>query len=1240
MPVPALIVGLGGTGVWVATYVKKELLEVSNAWPSQQVKIIAFDTVAQPEATIGGRGQIRRAGQTTGAVRLDAGEFFFIGGNVQGLMREVAAGKHPHLGTWLLADWYLQTLADRTFNLNEGAGQFRQFGRLAVFRDVAAPSNSTIYNTLSDALVKLKRSNPTMKSLQVFIVASLAGGTGAGMFADVAHLIREIASQPNVDLKGKMTIRGYLVLPDAFSRTVDQAWLRSMYARAYAAMRESRRFTVSFDYERGYPMHYHEGAGHPLWHGAIKGKLFDLIYYLDGQGGQNSLAAVTLPNGVAPAIADAISAAIDAKAGPDFANYVANIEAERAQRIGRADLSAKTATFGSVGTYTIVFPIYHVVEAWTHDLGLELLNNLLSPTEFDSRTGTPTRLANNANQEDVGEDGEAAGFKFLRSLTPITYDYRDEDGNLQTQLLEPTLLPGELARIAAEAMQPSSGVIQHLTGRQVADWKDAFVPTASDRETQRLLQRVESTLQARLYDRQGKLGQVQTSEQKEPKEDPVAGAERIIQEVRVYKNRYLGSEDPRTGQRSGGLYRTALEQIVEHHTARFNLGLDLTIQAILNGKPNNASTIAKSGKLGFLHDFLTGLFEGLEKARDTLQRVQQLRREQGESRRTAIAAAQSATQTMRSNANKKTTLGRRVAHEAYEGQHSYLQAEASLVDILQVEATEEAILQATNRMLDYVLSAQQSVQAWEETLARDSDGLYAKLLRGRRQVDSDRQAGQDVKVRFIVSDPAYEKARYQEYLHKIPGGWVNQLLGNLTWKMDQKVVAGRPKVNLSLQVVTEGNQPTPIGADTFDDNLALWLRLSRQAFDDANEEESVIAYLMRHREYRDPTRLAEMIHANSGTLLNFSGGAPLPANFLRAYFQTEEEAGHRGYLRSVMQNLAQLSGQSTTETVRDEEGQERVQESRFVRFLNSEDRFKFTLVFTQELIELDRIDSYRTTGHNAYLGSGDRLTLGDRRLLHVFPAEVHAAAYEGRLPELKQPVRLFSDDVTLQLEDLDRFKLFLMAYTYGLIRRVGMRDQAGNQRNLWQLSLPPAGQYGRHGEAALEEVFWLTDPLRPPHILEALMTFNFVGLDVRYKQGYASAINHQKVADAVARVRDEDAQRRIQAGTAGQGSPDLLGQAQALDPEAHGEVLLELARIDQIREMQGRLENQVLPAYKDALNDPDNQKDYDVASVFALTLRSEVEAVRRTVTDTINALRDLGQKGAPPAAEVKRIDLL
>lgn len=1231
MPSPALVVGLGGTGTLVATYVKKDLMETQEGkWPLKEVRVLAFDTDTK-QPNIGGQGQIRQAGRSTGAVRLAPGEFFFIGGNVQGLMREVASGKHPHLRKWLLADWYLGVakLPDKAYNLNEGAGQFRQFGRMTVFKDLATPSQSTLYGALHDAFTKLKRDNPTMTNLQVFLVASLAGGTGAGMFADVAHLIRSMAAQPDIDLKDKMSIRGYLVLPDAFSRTVDQAWLRSMRARAFAAMRENRRFAVSFDYERGYPMQYHEGVGHPLWHGAVKGKLFDLLYYLDGQGERNQLGLVDLRYGVAPAIAEAINSAIDSQAGGAFAAYVANVEMERLARLGRGELSPKTATFGSVGTYSIVFPIYSIMEAWTHDMGLEVLNQLLMPAEFDPRSGRPTRLKTNANQENPDEDGSMAAQDFLKATKPVIYNYRDEKGASQVLQAEPTLLMGELARISVAANRPGSAVVQDLASRNISDWNPYFIPRGDDRETQRLLQRIENILNIRMYDREGKIGQVLASDQQKQKEDPALAYDRILTEVRVFKNRHLGDEDARTGQRSGGIYRTALAQITEHHVTRFYLCLDYFMQATLNGSPNRPASEAKGGKIGFLEEFLDTLFQSLERARATLQRVQQIRRDQGESRRNAMAAAQTAAQNMKALASKK---GLGATRDAVQAQHAYLQSEMQLIEILQAEAAEEAILDVVNRMIDYVRSAREAVQTWQQTLAFDPDGLYSRLLRGRKQVDSDRVAEQDIKCHLVVSDPDYEKTRYETYIRSEEGGWLNRLLEGVHWEFETKLVAGRPQAQLKL-VINQGNQTATFTKEPSEENLFTWLQHCRQPFASARQSESVIGYLMQHPEYRDPTKLADVIFGNSGVSLNHEGGNPLPGNFLRAYFQTEEEAGHRAYLRSVIQHLAQRSGQSISEVATDETGRQIVQESKFVQYVNSEDRFKFSLVFTQEMLELERIAAYKT-GEQAYLGGEDRQARGDRRVLHIFPAEVHAAEYEGRLPELKQEMRLFSDDVALQLEDLGQFKLFLMCYVYNLIQRGGVQmDNTGGQGSVWKLVLPPPKPYDEFGNPRQPEEIHLTSAEKKPLLPDALMTFNFIGKDARYNQGYARLIDYDEVADALKRARAEDAQRRVSEGIAGQADPLKEQLSGVSDEKTRQELLIELARIDRIRETLERLENEILPAYRKHLGDPDNQKDYDIASVFALMLRDEIKSVRQVIQDRIKVIYGLGMEKRPPLSD-------
>jgi hypothetical protein len=1213
MPSQALVIGLGGTGTLVATYVKKDLLEtLKGEWPPKEVRVLAFDTdTKKPEI---------------GNICLEKGEFCFIGGNVQGLMREVAAGKHPHLRNWLLADWYLGTakLADKAYNLNEGAGQFRQFGRLTVFKDVATPSTSNLYSTLHDALTKIRLYNPLMKSLQVFIIASLAGGTGAGMYADVAHLIRKIAEQPDINLKKQMSIRGYLVLPDAFSRTVDQAWLGSMYARAFAAMRENRRFAVSFDYARGYPIHYHAGAGHPIWHGAIKGKLFDLLYYFDGQGQRNQIGSVKLEYGVAPAIADAISAAIDKEAGATFASYVANVEMERTSRVLRGDLSPKTATFGSMGTFTVVFPLSHIVRGWVHKMGLDVLNHLLMPSEYDARSGNPIKLEAKANQENPGVDGEAAARDFLKGTKPVVYSSR-KDNKLETLQVEPTLLLGELGRISDLAARPGSAVSQELANRSIVDWNPFFIPRGDDKETQRLLQRIESIISLRLYDREGKLGQVLTSDQKKPREDPIMGCESIISEVRIFKNRHLGDEDTRTGQRTGGVYRNSLASVVEHQMTRFSLCLDYYLQSVLNGSPNRASLEAKGGKLGFLQEFLDALFQSLERSRTTLLRVQQIRRDLGESRRNAIAATQTAMQTMKASANKKGLGG--PSRDAFQSQHNYLQSETRLVEILQAEAAEEAILDVVGRMTDYVRSAQQAIEDWLGLLATKSDSLYAQLLRGKKQAESDRLAEQDIKCRFVINDKKYEDMRYEAYV-SAEGGWLNTLLSTLEWQFQTKLNKGRPQIVLNL-LINQADKPKTLGKDSSDD-LKAWLQFCSQPFASAPDNESVIGYLLQDAKYGDPTKLAEIIFNNSGVSLNFEGGDPLPANFLRAYHNTEEQAGHVSYLRSVIQNLAQASGKSTLETSVDDKGQETTQESRFMQFVNSEDRFKFTLVFTQEMLELERIAAYNTSGDQAYMGGEDRVTRGDRRALHVFPAEVHAAEYEARLPEIKQQIRLFSDDVALQLEDLEQFKLFLLCYAYQMIKRGSVKNEKlGTLQNNWQLHIAPAHATDKQGKPVQPDIIWLTDPTKPPSLHDAMMTFNFIGKDIGHGQGYERVIDYEAVSAALVREREKDAQRRVSQGIAGQGDPLREQLNSVSDVQLRQKLLLDLGRIDQLQERRDHIEKNILVDARKYLGNTDLQKEYDIASIFTLMLGDEIAIVRQTIKDSIRSTTPYITKNVP-----------
>ncbi|MBK7919086.1 MAG: hypothetical protein IPJ94_23050 [Chloroflexi bacterium] len=51
---PALIIGLGGTGVRALTHLKKDLITLNNGILPNEVRLLAFDTVTKPDVVVGG----------------------------------------------------------------------------------------------------------------------------------------------------------------------------------------------------------------------------------------------------------------------------------------------------------------------------------------------------------------------------------------------------------------------------------------------------------------------------------------------------------------------------------------------------------------------------------------------------------------------------------------------------------------------------------------------------------------------------------------------------------------------------------------------------------------------------------------------------------------------------------------------------------------------------------------------------------------------------------------------------------------------------------------------------------------------------------------------------------------------------------------------------------------------------------------------------------------------------------
>jgi hypothetical protein len=162
---------------------------------------------------------------------------------VQGLERRSSydrQGPYEHI-----TRWFPPQLLRNIKAVEEGAKGIRPVGRLAFFhnykkiQDVIQKAENRTRGHDANLLKTGLRVDP---GLNIFIIASLCGGTGSGMFLDVAYSLRKIYGDQGAQ------IVGYLVIsPELYGNTPN------MSANTYAALKELNHYTTAgTKFEAGY----------------------------------------------------------------------------------------------------------------------------------------------------------------------------------------------------------------------------------------------------------------------------------------------------------------------------------------------------------------------------------------------------------------------------------------------------------------------------------------------------------------------------------------------------------------------------------------------------------------------------------------------------------------------------------------------------------------------------------------------------------------------------------------------------------------------------------------------------------------------------------------------------------------------------------------------------------------------------------------------------------------------------
>ncbi|MGG3469074.1 tubulin-like doman-containing protein [Neobacillus pocheonensis] len=213
--VPTILIGLGGIGSNIANMVYGRIPPEQRA----RVAIHAFDTDASSIAQL---DHLRNCATQT-STNHSVNEY-------------LQANKE-------VIKWFPNNPQIKRKTMTDGAGQVRAVSRLA-FRSSMADGK---LNALWDGIERIfpVDSHSRSYNVRVIIITSLVGGTGSGIFLQIALYLREMLERKLGS--ESVLIRGAFLLPDILvrSNTVDKNEWEAVQGNGYASLKELNAITLS-----------------------------------------------------------------------------------------------------------------------------------------------------------------------------------------------------------------------------------------------------------------------------------------------------------------------------------------------------------------------------------------------------------------------------------------------------------------------------------------------------------------------------------------------------------------------------------------------------------------------------------------------------------------------------------------------------------------------------------------------------------------------------------------------------------------------------------------------------------------------------------------------------------------------------------------------------------------------------------------------------------------------------------
>ena len=380
-----LAIGVGGTGKAALTILKERLEETYGMVPDNVV-LLSLDTDnLRPEDVFAGSRLTDQFDK-----RNREPEFRYVvsksGVTLDTVFRDIANQRSSAYMYWLESKKLDLILAPAERDIRGGAQQRRPIGRVAVFQRWDNP----IYSSIMQGIARMygepdENPNQNIDAVKmeqskrlIFIIGSVAGGTGSGFLVDIANLVRHAVSA-NTRFQS-VDVSAIIVLPDAFSSyTSAMNDPTNLKPNSYAALREMDRFIRTNSANLPYMVRYDDDLRSITWNTK---QTVDHVYLVDTASpsgvGDSDLSGNPW-RGVFPIISDFVMAHVDESMGDSLATLRSNA--------GQQYNKEEGWQYSAFNLMTYIFPVEDVIKSFSFRFLREMITRQFLPIADKKQSG-------------------------------------------------------------------------------------------------------------------------------------------------------------------------------------------------------------------------------------------------------------------------------------------------------------------------------------------------------------------------------------------------------------------------------------------------------------------------------------------------------------------------------------------------------------------------------------------------------------------------------------------------------------------------------------------------------------------------------------------------------------------------------------------------------------------------------------------------------------------------------------